>query len=100
MNRKSVNANTALLVAASLLLSILLFQFYGSKTAYGSMSVTGWVLDNVPAPGQGSAGGASASKQPRTPLVANGSTFTYQGRLLDGGNPANGSYDFQFSLYD
>jgi hypothetical protein len=26
--------------------------------------------------------------------------FTYQGRLNDGGNPANGSYDFQFVLYD
>src|SRR5262249_10603181 len=26
--------------------------------------------------------------------------FTYQGRLNDGGNPANGSYDLQFSLYD
>lgn len=27
-------------------------------------------------------------------------TFTYQGRLTDGGNPASGSYDFQFILYD
>ena len=26
--------------------------------------------------------------------------FTYQGYLLDGGAPANGLYDFQFSLYD
>ena len=25
--------------------------------------------------------------------------FTYQGRLADGGQPANGSYDFQFGLY-
>ena len=29
-----------------------------------------------------------------------GATFTYQGRLTDGGGPANGSYDFQFKLYD
>jgi hypothetical protein len=28
------------------------------------------------------------------------STFTYQGRLTDGGTPANGTYDFQFKLYD
>jgi hypothetical protein len=26
--------------------------------------------------------------------------FTYQGRLTDGGNPANGVYDFRFILYD
>jgi hypothetical protein len=27
-------------------------------------------------------------------------TFTYQGSLSDGGNPANGNYDFEFRLYD
>ncbi len=31
---------------------------------------------------------------------AQGSAFTYQGRLLDGANPARGNYDFQFTLYD
>jgi hypothetical protein len=29
-----------------------------------------------------------------------GTAFTYQGRLTDGGNPANGAYDLQFKLYD
>lgn len=29
-----------------------------------------------------------------------GSAFSYQGRLTDNGNPANGAYDFQFILYD
>ena len=29
-----------------------------------------------------------------------GTAFTYQGRLTDEGGPANGSYDFQFELYD
>lgn len=29
-----------------------------------------------------------------------GSAFTYQGRLMEGGNPANGLYDFQFELFD
>ena len=33
----------------------------------------------------------------QTPL---GTAFTYQGRLTDGGNPANGSFDFQFLLFD
>lgn len=28
------------------------------------------------------------------------SAFTFQGRLNDGGVPANGTYDFQFWLYD
>jgi hypothetical protein len=32
--------------------------------------------------------------------AALGTAFTYQGRLLDGGNPANGGYDFVFALYD
>jgi hypothetical protein len=29
-----------------------------------------------------------------------GTAFTYQGLLIDGGNPANGEYDFEFKLYD
>jgi hypothetical protein len=29
-----------------------------------------------------------------------GTAFTYQGRLADGGNPATGSYDLKFTLYD
>lgn len=32
--------------------------------------------------------------------AALGSAFTYQGRLLDGGAPANGLFDFEFALYD
>src|SRR5262245_60634046 len=35
-----------------------------------------------------------------TPLAPVGSAFTYQGRLLESGNPANGSYDFRFGLHD
>lgn len=31
---------------------------------------------------------------------AQGTAFTYQGRLNDGANPANGSYDLRFILYD
>jgi len=32
------------------------------------------------------------------PVLAQGTAFTYQGQLNDGGSPANGLYDFQFSL--
>jgi hypothetical protein len=31
---------------------------------------------------------------------AQGTAFTYQGRLSSGGSPANGLYDFQFSLFN
>jgi len=33
-------------------------------------------------------------------LFAQGTTFTYQGRLTDNGSLANGSYDLQFHLRD
>ena len=33
------------------------------------------------------------------PLAAQGTAFTYQGSLTDGGNPANGTYNLRFSLY-
>ena len=33
-------------------------------------------------------------------LFAQGSAFTYQGRLNDGGTPANGVYDLRFAIYD
>ena len=33
-------------------------------------------------------------------VSAQGTAFTYQGRLNDGGNPANGLYDIQFGAYD
>jgi hypothetical protein len=34
------------------------------------------------------------------PAAAQGTAFTYQGRLNDGGAPANGSYDLQFIVYN
>ena len=33
-------------------------------------------------------------------MFAQGTAFTYQGRLNDGANPANGRYDVRFALYD
>lgn len=32
--------------------------------------------------------------------LAQSTSFSYQGRLLDAGNPANGSYEMQFKLFD
>lgn len=34
------------------------------------------------------------------PASPQGNGFTYQGSLKEGGNPANGQYEFQFVLYD
>jgi hypothetical protein len=39
-----------------------------------------------------------ASAHPLNAPVGTG--FTYQGKLTDGGTPANGTYDFEFKLYD
>jgi hypothetical protein len=33
-------------------------------------------------------------------LLAQGTAFTYQGRLNDSGGPANGTYDLQFTVFD
>ena len=38
-----------------------------------------------------------SSLAPAAPL---GTAFTYQGKLADGGNPANGIYEMQFQLFD
>ncbi|MDB6111658.1 MAG: hypothetical protein JWR69_3408 [Pedosphaera sp.] len=35
-----------------------------------------------------------------SPALAQNTAFTYQGRLMDGGAPASGSYDFAFTLFD
>src|SRR5215212_11487351 len=52
------------------------------------------VQASLPGQAQGQQG------QPTQPQSAIGSGFSYQGQLKDGGNPANGPYDFQFKLYD
>jgi len=43
---------------------------------------------------------AHAATTPAVSTVPLGTAFTYQGQLQDGGVPANGDYDFQFSLYN
>ena len=34
------------------------------------------------------------------PILAQTTSVTYQGKLTEGGNPANGKYDFVFRLFD
>src|SRR5437870_47295 len=52
------------------------------------------------APALGNTGSQAQSPSPDAPLAAVGTGFTYQGRLTDGGSPASGQYDLQFTLYD
>ncbi len=59
--------------------------------ALGALVVTAGV---VVARGPGSPSGAPLAQS------AVGTGFTYQGRLDEGGSPANGSFDFEFKLYD
>jgi len=42
---------------------------------------------------------ASSFLTTATSLLAQGTAFTYQGRLLNNGSPANGSYELAFTLY-
>jgi len=41
----------------------------------------------------------STLNPPLSTLLAQGTAFTYQGRLNDGANPANGNHDFTFALF-
>src|SRR2546426_11535457 len=36
----------------------------------------------------------------RSALLAQGTAFTYQGRLNDSGGPTSGSYDLRFTIFD
>ncbi|MBV9789430.1 MAG: hypothetical protein JOZ51_14695, partial [Chloroflexi bacterium] len=52
--------------------------------------------------GLGTTANASRTDAPAAigPLAATTRAFTYQGRLTNGGVPANGAHDFTFILYD
>src|SRR2546421_12319271 len=60
------------------------------------------VLPSTALFGSNPASAQGLTAQAAGPLIPSpvGSGFTYQGSLKSGGSPANGSYDFQFSLYD
>ncbi len=47
----------------------------------------------------GAVAAQGASPQDAAGVVAVGTTFTYQGHLIDGSSPADGKYDFRFRLY-
>ena len=59
-----------------------------------SLCVMSWLLLSS------TASSRAQGDEPTGPEAALGSAITYQGRLNDGGAPADGSYDFQFILYN
>jgi len=72
-------------------------------------SIVAWGLNNygqctVPLPNEGFVavtGGGWHSLGLKTEFAESmGTAFTYQGRLMDANNPADGPYDFEFRLYD
>src|SRR5207249_8208067 len=64
-----------------------------ASTRYMRMRIFAWLLLSV----SGFAGGNLLSSRAATAAV--GSAFTYQGRLLENGAPANGPYDLQFAIF-
>ena len=58
------------------------------------------VLALVVAITAGGGAGAQSAGYGVAPAASAGTAFTYQGRLTDGGSPAGGSYDLQFTLFD
>src|SRR4051794_15958972 len=73
---------------------IVIFALISTAVVAGATSAHR-VLTSVPeAPGDPGKGAGTS------PMVAAGSGITYQGRLNNSGNPANGQYDFVFKLYD
>lgn len=65
------------------------------RTHRGLQAVACAVLLSAAAPAQ-----QLAEDPSQAPLAAFGTAFTYQGQLLDGGSPANGTYDLQLRLFD
>jgi hypothetical protein len=66
------------------------------KTWFNLLALFGLVLALA---GGAGAQGPTTQGGPGAQAVL-GTAFTYQGRLTDGGSPANGTYDLQFTLYD
>jgi hypothetical protein len=54
----------------------------------------------APVKGAELASKGSKGSTTEAPALAAGTGFTYQGRLVDNNNPANGQYDFVFTLFD
>ena len=64
----------------------------------GALLVSAFGLSVVIAQESSSKEGGTSNMM--SPQAALGTAFTYRGRLTDNGSPADGSYDFEFKLYN
>jgi len=71
-----------------------------SRTGYIVFAFLAGTLLAIAWPAWSTARGDAPAKSALAPLAPTGTGFTYQGRLVDNGNPADGSYDIQFMLFD
>ena len=73
----------------------------------GLLTLIAGLLGTIPATASGSVGtptsapaGSNGSSATNLPQTTAGTGFTYQGSLNDGMSPADGQYDFTFTLFD
>lgn len=90
MNRKLFITMQVILL--TLVGSVLVVSANSASTDKEAQNATA----NAPVVIQGEGGRITTTN----PLVPVDSGFTYQGRLIDGGVPANGTYSIAFTLYD
>ena len=85
----------------------------GGKHSATPLSPAGWFTDRSQSaygkhdPAGRDTGNSRNGTSPKTltsalglPVFAQGTAFTYQGRLLENSSPASGAYDLRFTLYD
>jgi hypothetical protein len=88
MKKLSISFVTCALV----IFAALLAQMPGGATTASALSLgEGKTLAGI---------GKGGSSQTEAVAAQVGPAFTYQGQLKDGGQPANGQYDFRFTLFD
>jgi hypothetical protein len=81
--------------------TIFLTMLFMACLAMATMLVPGGQVTQAQPQGQqGGAMQAQVKPQSVRPESPAGSAFTYQGQFKDGGTPANGQYDLQFTLFD
>jgi hypothetical protein len=81
-----VNKKAAFLTVVGVVLTLVLVAGMGIQPAQGAAQVQAQEPDGI-------------DRERAVSQVLAGNAFTYQGYLTDGGSPANGLYDFSFSLY-
>lgn len=106
MNRKVIYLSIVVMLLVSLLSAAIVFG-QGSdpgQPAEPDVPVSGEPLegdsDSTPLGNEPGQAGDGAGEIVDGITAVTGTAITYQGRLTDGGSPANGAFDFVFALHD